>query len=185
MAEALFAIGSKAKALLATKGLEVEVCRAPPGQVEHLIGINDVRISAEAEPRRVAYFFAFWELPQFQWGHAVIPDALFALKLPERQTLVLEYDRGNETREQLSHKFLAYGEGLSDFVLDAVILVTDTPERLKTVRQHLRFRPVSMRILGTTLSTIKTLGIHSAEFQDIRAASERTTSLAELRESLP
>ena len=131
----------------------------------------------------MAYFFAFWELPQFQWDHAVIPDALFALMLPERHTFVVEYDRGNETREQLARKFLAYSEGLSGFQLDAVILVTDTPERLETVRHHLRHRLVSMRLLGTTLSTIKTHGIHATEFLDIRATGERTVLLAELRES--
>src|SRR5437899_6821594 len=136
MAEALYAIGPKAKALLATKGLEVELCRTPPGQVEHLIGINDVRIAVEAEPSRVAYFFAFWELTQFQWEHALIPDAVFALKHPHRRTFLMEYDRGNETREQLSRKFLAYGQGLSGFPFDVVVLVTDTPERLVTVRRH-------------------------------------------------
>jgi len=181
MAEALYAVGSKGKAVLATRGLEVDVCRSPPGQVEHLVGINDIRITVEAEPSRVAYFFAYWELAQLQWDHAVIPDALFALMLPERRTFVVEYDRGNETREQLTRKFLAYGEGLSGFLLDAVILVTDTPERLETVRHHLRHRLVSVRLLGTTLSTVKTLGIHATEFLDIRAASERTVLLAELR----
>ena len=184
MAEALYAVGSKAKALLATKGLEVELCRTPPGQVEHLIGINDIRIAVEAEPSRVAYFFSFWELPQFHWDHAVIPDALFALKCPERCTFVMEYDRGNETREQISRKFLEYGAGLSSFLFDAVILVTDTPERLETVRHHLRHRLVSVRLLGATLSAIKTIGVHAVEFQDIRATSERTTLLAELRESI-
>ena len=133
MAEALYAVGSEAKALLATKGLEVELCRTPPGQVEHLIGINDVRIAVEAEPSRVAYFFASWELPQFRWEHAVIPDALFSLKGPERRLFVVEYDRGTETREQLSRKFLAYAAGLSGFSFDAVILVAYSPERLETV----------------------------------------------------
>ncbi len=184
VAEVLFAVGSKAKGLLATKGLEVDWCRTPPRQVEHLIGINDVRIAVEAEPSRVAYFFSFWELPQFHWDHAVIPDALFALKCPERCTFVMEYDRGNETREQLSRKFLAYGAGLSSFLFDAVMLVTDTPERLETVRHHLRHRLVSVRLLGATLSAIKTIGVHAVEFQDIRATSERTTLLAELRESI-
>jgi hypothetical protein len=179
MAEALFAVGSKAKALLATKGLEVEVCRTPPGQIEHLIGINDVRIAVEAERSRVAYFFAFWELTQFHWEHAVIPDAVFALKHPDRRTFVLEYDRGTETREQLARKFLAYGQGLSGFPFDAVILVTDTPERLETVRRHLRHRLVSARLLGATLSTIKAVRIHAVRFQDICAATERTTLLAE------
>lgn len=182
MAEALYAVGSKAKALLATKGLEVELCRTPPAQIEHLIGVNDVRIAVEAEPSHVAYFFAFWELPQFQWEHAVIPDAVFTLKHPHRHTFLVEYDRGNETREQLSRKFLMYGEGLSNFPFNAVILVTDTPERLKTVRRHLRHRLLSVRLLGTILSTIKALGVHTITFQDICAASERTMLLAELNE---
>jgi protein involved in plasmid replication-relaxation len=70
MAEALYGVGSEGKSLLATKGLEVQSCRTPPWQVEHLIGVNDIRISIEADPNRLAYFFASWELPQFQWGHA-------------------------------------------------------------------------------------------------------------------
>jgi hypothetical protein len=185
MAEALYGVGSEGKSLLATKGLEVQSCRTPPGQVEHLIGVNDIRISIEADPNRLAYFFASWELPQFQWGHAVIPDAVFALKHPERRTFVVEYDRGTETRERLFRKFLAYAAGLSDFSFDAAILITDTPERLAMVGRHLRHRLVSVRLLGATLSTIKAVGIHAAGFLDICSGSEVPTLLSELSEPAP
>jgi hypothetical protein len=52
---------------------------------------------------------------------------------------------------------------------------------LRNVRRHLRHRLVSVRLLGTTLSTLKTLGIHATEFLDIRGTSEWTVLLAELR----
>src|SRR5947207_402114 len=37
----------------------------PPKQIEHLIGINDIRIAAERDSPQ--FFYACWELPGFGW----------------------------------------------------------------------------------------------------------------------
>lgn len=62
MAEALYAVGPQGRALLAANGLEVEISRKPPVEIAHTAGINDIRLSIESEPDRVAFFFACWEL---------------------------------------------------------------------------------------------------------------------------
>ena len=73
MAEALHGLGSKGKALLEAKGVPAEVTRRPPRQIEHLVGINDLRVAVEVRPAQVAYFFACWELQALGWVHPVIP----------------------------------------------------------------------------------------------------------------
>jgi hypothetical protein len=164
MAEALYGVGPQGRALLAAKGLEVEISRKPPVEMAHIAGINDIRLSLESEPNRVAFFFACWELAGMGWDRPVIPDAAFALKLPERHAFLLEYDRGTETLERLSRKFHAYAEGLAGFPFEAVVLVAETSTRLENARRSCSGL-VSLRLFGAPLATIGAAGVHAAHFQ--------------------
>ena len=58
MAEAIHGLGPKGKVALAAKGFTAEASREPPRQLEHLIGINEIRIAAETSRHRVLYCFA-------------------------------------------------------------------------------------------------------------------------------
>jgi hypothetical protein len=82
MAEALHGVGRSAKPLLEAKGLAV-AARTPPRQIEHLVGINDMRLAVEVEAERLAYFFAAWELSGLGWTHTLIPDAVFLVSSRE------------------------------------------------------------------------------------------------------
>lgn len=179
MAEALHGLGPKGKLLLEAKGLAVEVSRKPPRQIEHLIGINDVRVAVEVKPREVAYFFASWELQGLGWVHPVIPDAVIGLKLPERRTFLLEYDRATETLPTLVGKLRAYEVGLSGIPFRALILVTDTTSRLETLARHVRKEGFLRRVLGCVLGEISSEGMDAELFLDLRLVHPERTTLRE------
>src|SRR5581483_8211617 len=133
MAEQVHGVGAKGKALLEPKGIAAEVLRSPPRNIEHFIGINDLRAGVESHPDTVAYFFACWELPAIGWVHPVVPDAVVGLKLPARQTFLVEYDRGTETLATFCGKLRVYEDGLSGVPFVALLVVTDTTCRLQSI----------------------------------------------------
>src|SRR6266851_1255123 len=67
----------------------------PPKQVQHLIGINELRLAAEKEA--CEFFYAYWELGQFNWSYPVIPDAV----CKKGNLFLIEYDTGSESRKRL------------------------------------------------------------------------------------
>src|SRR5437867_7225494 len=122
MTEALFTLGPEGKRVLERSGPgEVVLERQPPKQLEHFIGINDLRIAAERSTE-LDYFFACWQLPGLGWSHAIIPDAVFSLA---RRTFAVEFDRGKEgIRYLIRTKLAVYLRGLKGFPLAAVLVVT-------------------------------------------------------------
>jgi len=168
MAEALHGLGPKGKALLEAKGIAAEVTRKPPRQIEHLVGINDVRVAVEVKAQQVAYFFACWELPALSWVHPVIPDAVVGLRVPERRTFLVEYDRGTETLPTLLGKLRGYDGGLCGIPFRALLLVTDTEARLEVLGRHVRKEGFLRRILGCVRAELSADGIDAPLFQDLR-----------------
>jgi hypothetical protein len=130
MREALFTLGREARRVLEKEsdgGKPVVLERGPPKQLEHMAGINDIRIAAEL-CGQLSYFFAAWELPGIGWKHPIVPDAVF--RAADR-TFAVEYDRGGEgLRYFVASKVGCYRRGLSGFPLAAVIVVTDRESRL-------------------------------------------------------
>src|SRR6267154_5808460 len=61
-AEAVHALGPKGKPLVEEKGVEAAVSGEVPQQLEHLLGVNEIRIAVETSAVQVAYFFAYWQL---------------------------------------------------------------------------------------------------------------------------
>src|SRR5439155_20889219 len=110
-AEAIHAVGPKGKPLIEEKGVEVAVGGEVPRQVEHMLGVNEIRIAVETSGRKVVYFFAYLQLSNLGWAHPVIPDAVFAVRTPELQTFLVEYDRSTETLEKLVQKLRWYDQG--------------------------------------------------------------------------
>src|SRR5713226_9367726 len=96
-AEAIHAVGPKGKPLVEEKGIGVTLSHEVPAQLEHLLGVNEVRIAVETGSARVVWFFAYWQLGDAGWTYPVIPDAVFALRDEGgRRTLLVEYDRSTE-----------------------------------------------------------------------------------------
>src|SRR5436309_574736 len=91
MCSAFFSLGREGKRVLETQGAEEIVLERKLGaQTDHLSGINDIRLAAEAK-LPVSYFFACWELPKVGWRHGIIPDAIFSVG---KRAFAVEFDRG-------------------------------------------------------------------------------------------
>src|SRR6266481_2588152 len=110
-AEAVHSLGPKGRPLVEEKGVEAIVSAEVPQQLEHLLGVNEIRIAVESSATQVAYFFSYWQLSDMGWSHTVIPDAVFAVSTPERHTFVIEYDRSTETLVKLLQKLRSYDRG--------------------------------------------------------------------------
>ncbi len=95
----------------------------PPKQIEHLIGINDIRIAAEKD--RPAFFYAHWELAAFGWDYPIVPDAVSKV---DGKLYLVEYDTGTETLAQLETKFRNYD--CFDFAY-GLLLAAETEKRLR------------------------------------------------------
>jgi hypothetical protein len=160
MTETLFRLGPEGKQLLEERATDrVVVERRPPRQLEHFVGINDVRIAAELSGK-LRYFFACWELPGLGWAHPVIPDAVFAL---DEQTFALEFDRGLESIRFFKRtKLPAYCQGFDGLPLTAILVVTDRAARMESMLQALG---VDDRILFTTIGLVREHGFGAPIFQ--------------------
>src|SRR5439155_17842556 len=99
----------------------------PPKTIEHLVAVNQIRLTAEQE--RVTFFYAYWELARFGWEYPVIPDAVVKR---DGQVYLVEFDNGTESAAQLKEKFRNYGCFGFPYTL---LLVADTAERLKSIKK--------------------------------------------------
>ncbi len=180
-AEAVHAVGPKGKLLIEEKGLEVAVGGEVPRQVEHMLGVNEIRIAVETSGMKVVYFFAYWQLANLGWAHAVIPDAVFAVRTPELRTFLVEYDRSTETLDKLFRKLGLYDQGLAEFHFEAVVIVTERTRRLDLLGRELRRKNLSLPVLASTLEDVVRTGFFEAAFV-VLPGSERRKVLDRLQE---
>jgi hypothetical protein len=154
MREALFTLGRESKRLLESDAArEMMLERRPPKQLEHLIGINDLRIAAELAPG-LSYFLAAWELPAAGWKHGIIPDAVFRVA---NWTFALEYDRGLENLKYfIGSKIAAYRRGLPGLPLAGVLIAVDSESRRRTLARAIGEDP---RIAIALLAAIRKQGV--------------------------
>src|SRR5258708_17572387 len=153
-AEALHALGPKGKPLVEEKGVEASVSSEVPQQLEHLLGVNEIRIAVETSAVQVAYFFAYWQLSDTGWSHGVIPDAVFAVRAPERHTFVIEYDRSTETLTKLLQKLRSYDSGLTGFPFEAVLIVTERTRRVELLSREVCRPNLSLAVLASNLDDL-------------------------------
>jgi hypothetical protein len=180
MSEMLHAAGPKGRTLLRTKGVESDdPGRTPPRQIEHLVGINDIRIAVERGSEAVSFFFAAWELPRLGWAHPVIPDAVFGFKAVRRRTFLLEYDRGTENIAVFLRKLRSCDAGLFGVSYEALLVFVDIEKRLEGLSKGLH-GSFARPILGALLSELHAHGMYSRIFVDIRHQSSRKLSLQDL-----
>jgi Replication-relaxation len=131
MREALFSLDWAGKVVLErTAGMETRLERHAPKQLDHMIGINDVRIAPELSGQ-LSFFFAAWELAGIGWKHRIIPDAVFRLK---GRTFAAEFDRGVEGIQFLMRtKIATYRQKMTGFPLAAVLVVVDRNTRMQAL----------------------------------------------------
>jgi hypothetical protein len=156
LSESLHAAGPKARSIFEENGLEYIGGNEVSRQIEHLVGVNDIRIAVETGTVHVAYFFAHWQLANVGWTHAVIPDAVFAVRGPGLRNFVVEYDRATEGLSVLVAKLRTYQEGLPGFSFEAAVLVTERDRRMDSLRREVRKRNISLPVLIGTIAELQT-----------------------------
>src|SRR5882762_12018476 len=172
-AEAVHALGPKGKPLVEEKGVEATVSADVPQQLSHLLGVNEIRIAVETSATQVAYFFAYWQLSNIGWSHAVIPDAVFAVRTRERRTFVVEYDRSTETHTKLLQKLRSYDRGLTGLPLEAVLIVTERTRQVELLSRELRRANLSLSVLAASLTDINRGDFFESEFVELRDSTKR------------
>lgn len=171
--EALHTPGPKGKVIFEDNGLEYTGGNEVSRQIAHLVGVNDIRIAVEAGTVPVAYFFAHWELAHIGWTHAVIPDAVFAMRAPGLRNFVVEYDRATEGLSVLVAKLRTYQEGLPGFSVEAIVIVTERERRMDSLGREIRKRNISLPVLVGTLVELQTKGIASCSFIELGLGGHR------------
>jgi hypothetical protein len=171
--EALHAPGPKGKIILEEKGFDCTGGNEVSRQIAHLVGVNDIRICVETGTVPVAYFFAHWQLGHLGWMHPVIPDAIFAIRLPSRRNFAVEYDRATESLSVLVAKLRTYQEGLPGFSFEAVVLVTERDRRMDALAREVRKHGVSVRVLTATIAELQTKAIGDCSFVELGDKGQR------------
>lgn len=167
LSEAIHAVGPKGKAIAEERGIDGALGGEVPRQIEHLRGVNDIRIAVETGAVQVAYFFAYWQLANLGWTHAMIPDAIFAVRVPERRSFAAEYDRLTEGFEVLAGKLASYSVGIPRFSFEAVVIVTERERRLDLLAREIRQRDVTVPVLTTTLQELQASNMFDCQFHEL------------------
>jgi len=155
MQESFFRLGPAGKRQLEQQGgSNILLHRQPPKQLEHFLGINDVRLAAELS-LPLSYFFACWELAAIGWKQPIIPDAIFGV---DNHNCALEFDRGQENLRFFARTKLAwYFRGLDGFPVHRLVIVTDRQSRLESLAKAVGLRGTSVRL--TRLDLIQKDGL--------------------------
>lgn len=172
-AENIHTVGPKGKPLVEERGVEVAVGGEVPGQIEHLLGVNELRLVVEQGSVPVVYCFAYWQLADLGWRCLTIPDLLFAVRSPTRRTFVAEYDRGTETLDKLFEKFRRYGAGLEGFPFEAVLVVTEETRRFDLLARAMRSNQIAVRVLVSTIGEIRDAGVFGTPFVELPGGAQR------------
>lgn len=172
-AEAIHALGPKGKPLVEEKGIEVALQAEVPKQIEHLLGINEVRVAVETGSVPVVYFFSWQELRCIGWTFAVIPDAALAVGAPGKRTFFVEYDRSTEALEKLVEKLECYDRGMVGFPFEAVLIITERTRRLDVLARELQKKGMSVTALASTLEAIREGGFFEVCFADLLRGGRR------------
>ena len=171
--EAVHAIGPKSKPVVEDKGIEATLGEEVTRQLEHLLGVNQIRIAVETSPVRTAFFFGYFQLANLGWKYPVIPDAVFAVKDHDRRTFLVEYDRGTETLEKLLVKLQRYDGGLPGFPFEAVLIITERSRRLELLSRELRQKNLTVAVLASTVDEVNAAGIFECNFVELPGGTRR------------
>jgi Replication-relaxation len=172
-AEAIHAVGPKGKPLVEEKGIEVALGDEVPKQLEHLLGVNEIRIAVETSAIPVAWFFAYWQLASLGWTCRAIPDVTFAVQAPVKRMFLVEYDRGTETLGKLAEKLHVYSRGIEGFPFEAVLFVMERSRELETLSRELRSDGLDLTVLAATRHEVEEAGILEVAFTVLPGQAKR------------
>ncbi len=103
-----------------------------------------------------------------------------SIPLRRNRRFAVEYDCLTESRAMLARKVMAYLEGRTSFVWQAVLIIGETASRVRSLATYLRRLDFpERRILAAVMARVREAGIYGRVFMDL---SEPGTHRIALRE---
>jgi hypothetical protein len=171
--EAVHSVGPKGKAIVEEKGIQATIGEDVPGQLDHLLGVNAIRIDLETSGEHIVFFFGYFQLADLGWKYQIVPDAVFAVRNSDRRTFLVEYDRGTEPLDKLVSKLERYDSGLSEFPFEAVLIITERSRHLEVLSRELRRKGLAVAVLAATTEEVNKAGFFKSDFVELPGTGRR------------
>ncbi len=159
----LVLLGREGQAELQRTGWKVELRKEAPKDLEHHLGVVDIRIALDRGPTlpgmRLRYCYAYWELGQFAWSYPIVPDMIFSLRNAYTIQAAVEFDRKTETLKVFAQKLLQYRLVLRRHPLSTVMVVAEKDADLERLEQGLEGVRNTIPIVTVALSDLKQNGL--------------------------
>jgi Replication-relaxation len=157
-------LGRVGQAELQKTGWKVELRKEAPKDLEHHLGVVDIRIALDRSltilpGMQLRYCYAYWELGQFAWSYPIIPDMIFSLRNAHTLQAAVEFDRKTEPLGVFAQKLLQYRLLLHRHPLSTVMVVAEKDEDLERLVEGLEGVRSIIPILTTSLPDLKEKGL--------------------------
>lgn len=177
--ENLVILGKEGAKHLKQAGWKEELKNEIPKDLEHHLGVVDIRIAVDQgltnlAGMKIRYFYAYWELGRFQWSYALIPDAIFSLRNDFTMQVAVEFDRNTETTDLFAKKLLLYRPLILNHPISTVMVVAEKEsdmERLVLGLDRIRDR-IPVIIVG--LAELNKMGLGAVAEPQARLYGSRT-----------
>jgi Replication-relaxation len=160
----LVLLGKEGQVELQKTGWKVELKKEAPKNLEHHLGVVDIRIALEGSLKtlpgmQLRYCYTYWELGQFAWSYPIIPDVIFSLRNAYTLQAAVEFDRKTEMLNVFAKKLLQYRMLLERHPLSTVLVVVQKDEDAERMEQGLEGVRSTIPILTTSLPDLKEKGL--------------------------
>jgi len=177
--ENLVVLGRQGGEELRKKGWKDEPRKELPKDLEHHMGVVDIRIAFEKgletlTGMKLRYFYAYWELGQFHWSYPIIPDALFSIRNAYLANAAVEFDRNTYSPAVFSKKLLQYRRLIVSHPISTVMVVAEDANNLERLGQELETVRTQIPLLVTTLEDLKERGLAAIANAQVPLSGTRT-----------
>ena len=145
-------------------GLDMELRKEVPKDLNHHLGVTDIRIAIERGMERMPglnlrYIYAYWELGQFAWPYPIIPDAIFSVRNAYVAQATIEFDRNTESLGVFAKKLLQYRTLMRLHPISTVILVVEHRANVERIGTGLAEVESNIPLLTLALEDLKQHGL--------------------------
>jgi DNA-binding PadR family transcriptional regulator len=175
----LYTIGKEGGEALKKNGWKWEIKKEIPKDLEHHKGVVDARIGIEKWMERMPemklrYFYAYWELGQFQWPYAIIPDAVFSIRNAYMAQGALEFDRNQYSVAVFAKKLLQYGLLVKAHPISTVIVVAEQASHVEKLGKALEDVGTRIPLLTVALQDLRQHGLKAIPYRQAHMPGERS-----------
>lgn len=160
----LVLLGKEGQAELQKTGWKVELRQEAPKDLEHHLGVVDIRIALDRSLRalpgmQLRYCYTYWELGQFAWSYPIIPDMIFSLRNAYTLQAAVEFDRKTEMLNVFAKKLLQYRLLLERHPLSTILVVAEKDEDAERLVEELEGVRNTIPIVTVALPDLKEKGL--------------------------